>query len=246
MKKALAAISIGFIVLTVAFVIAGGSFDRQFWLAFLPGLMGNLAILAVAIFVIDRIFKKERLDKLEQTNAQQSKFVLLLSNRLAFLLLEHLALATKDEAGKDAALNFEFAHDRIRDNDLAAVFYEKLTKAQNKEAFVEGFAKILSRETEGISKALDKIYPQPDPTIKRIADQMNFSIGSLEALKGLLGAFKAANAQVGPGQQLKPEHLDLLIKVVYPQIALELRNIRSAIIQLSERAKANKLFICFD
>ena len=61
MKNAPAAISIAFIVLTVAFVSLGGSFDKQFWLAFLPGLMGNLAILALAIFVIDSIFKKERL-----------------------------------------------------------------------------------------------------------------------------------------------------------------------------------------
>lgn len=33
---------------------------------------------------------------------------------------------------------------------------------------------------------------------------MSFSIGSLEALRGMFEAFQAANAQVGPENQLKP------------------------------------------
>jgi hypothetical protein len=165
---------------------------------------------------------------------------------LAYLLLKHLALATEDEVGNDPELNFGFVHDRFRGTNLETIFYEKLMQSENKEAFTEAFAKILSRETEGISKALDKIYPRPDPTIKQIEDRMSFSIGSLGALKILLGAPKAVNAQVGPDEQLKPEHLDVLIRVVYGQIGLELKNIQNAIIHVSEKAGANKLFFCLD
>jgi hypothetical protein len=120
------------------------------------------------------------------------------------LLLEHLALATNEEVRQDPALNFEFAHNRIKNTDLAAVFYERLMKAENRETFIETFGEILRHETQGISKALDKIYPRPDPTIKEMVDEMSFSIGSLEALKGMFEAFQAANAQVGPENQLKP------------------------------------------
>lgn len=246
MKKSLAAVCAAFVVFTVAFVAAGGSFDRPFWLAFLPGLIANLAILAVGIFVIDSIFRSERLDKLEQTNVGQSKVALLLGNRLAYLLLEHLGLATREEVSQDRELYFEFALERFKNTHLAVVFYEKLMNAANKEAFTEHFAGILRREAEGISNALDKIYPRPDPTIKQIVDDMSFSIGSLEALKGLFTAFEAANAQVGPENQLKPEHLDLLIKVAYERIGLELQNIQTAIVRSSEAAKANKLFISLD
>lgn len=73
-----------------------------------------------------------------------------------------------------------------------------------------------------------------------------FSIGMLGALKALLGAFKAANAQVGADDQLKPEHQNLLIRIGYDQVGLELTNIHSTIIKLSDRAKANKLFISLD
>jgi hypothetical protein len=246
MKKVSASIFAAFILFTGVFIYIGGTFDRQFWLAFLPGLMENLVILAVAVLIIDSIFKKERSGKLEQTNARQSQFVFFLCTRLAYLLLENLALATMEEVGKDKALNCEFALERFRLADLTAVFYRKLMEAQDKEALAEGFEKILMRETEGISKALDNIYPRPDPTIKQVADQMQFSIGSLGALKGMIGAFKAANAQVGADGQLKPEHLDLLIKIAYGRVGLELENIHKSIVTLSDSAKANKLFISLD
>jgi len=110
MKKAFAAVCVAFVVLTGAFLAVGGSIDRPFWLVFLPGLIANLIILAIAIFVIDRIFKRERLDKVEQTNVAQSKFVLLLSNRFAYLLLEYLSIATKEEVGQDLASGEDQGH----------------------------------------------------------------------------------------------------------------------------------------
>ena len=75
MKKVSAFILVGFIVVAVAFIIVGGSFDRQFWITFLAGLMENLTILALAVFVIESIFKRERWNKLEQTNAKQSQWI---------------------------------------------------------------------------------------------------------------------------------------------------------------------------
>jgi hypothetical protein len=247
MNNVFAAIFIGFVVLALVYIGIGGSFDRRFWLDFLPGLMENLTILAVAIFVIDRIFKKERLDKLVQTNAGQSRFILLVSNLLAYKLLEYLALATKDEVGNDPELNFEFALERFKGANLEAIFYEKLMESENKEAYTEGFTKILSSRAEGISKALDKIYPRPDPTIGQISEEMISSIGMLDAFKSvLLESFKKANAQVSADEQLKPEQLDLLIKIAFVQIGPELQKIQSAIIQLSEKAKANELFIRLD
>ena len=62
----------------------------------------------------------------------------------------------------------------------------------------------------------------------------------------LLESFKKANAQFSADEQLRPEHLDLLIKIAFGQIGPELQKIQSAIIQLSEKAKANGLFISLD
>jgi hypothetical protein len=246
MNNVVAAIAIGFIMLALVFVGIGGSFDRNFWLSFLPGLMENLAALAVAVLLIDSIFKRERLAKLGQTNAGQSRFVLFLNNRFAYHLLEHLELANEEEFHKDAELNFEFARDRFKNANLAEIFYQKLMESKNKEDFVDGFEKILSRETEGISKALEKLYPRPDPTIKQNVDDMNFSIGAVGVLKTLIASFRGANEQVDEDKQMMPEHLDLLIKIAYGHIAIELQKIQNAIVQLSEKAEGNELFMSLD
>ena len=87
--------------------------------------------------------------------------------------------------------------------------------SENKEAFAEGFQKTVSGESSAISKALDRIYPSPDPTLKVSEDQMLSAAAAVGALVVLIRPFREANAQVDVKDQLKPEHLDLLIKIGY-------------------------------
>lgn len=130
MKKVSLAIFAAFVVLTIAFCLLGGSFGRKFWLDFLPGLIANLLILALGVLVIDNILSGERLSKLKLTNASQSKFVLFLTCRLAYLILEHLGLATQEEAAQnDPNLDFGFARGRLKEIDLANVFRDQLMQA---------------------------------------------------------------------------------------------------------------------
>jgi hypothetical protein len=245
-KNVFIAIFVAFIVLVVSFVGIGGSFERQFWLAFLPGLMENLAALAVAVFVIERIFRSERVDKLKQTNERQSRFVEFLVNRLAFRILKHLALATDQDMQNDSKMNFDFAFVMFQKADVPTIFYEKFMASETKEDFAGGFSRILAEGTETISKALDAVYPRPDPGLKQNDEQMNFAAGSLEALKALISAFGAANAEVKAGEQMKPEHLDLLIKMMYGSVRLQLLTIQRLIIHIRDKAQANELFFALD
>ena len=160
--------------------------------------------------------------------------------------MEYFALATSDEFRRDPELDFEFARERMRGINLAEIFYKKLMETQDREVFVGGFETILSRATSGILKALDEIYPRPNPTIKQVVDKMNYSVGSLMALEQLLGAFNSTNAQLDVDKQFKPEHLEVLLRVAYGHTGMELSNIQNALVQLSERAKANNLFISLD
>jgi hypothetical protein len=242
MRNISAAIFVVAVLSIVAFVAIGGSFDRTFWLNFLPGLMENLTALAVAIFIIERILAKGRFDKLAQANAAQSHYIFFLSNRQAYLLLNFLGLANQKEFSSDAELNFEFAYDRLKGMDLATTFYDKLMDSEDKQTFIEGFVEILREQHEGISKALDKIYPRPDPNLK----SMHASYGMVNALAILPKSYKGANQEVREEDRLKPEHLDLLIKIGYPPVRQELKNIQEAIVELSEKASENKLFISFD
>jgi hypothetical protein len=72
---------------------------------------------------------------------------------------------------------------------------------------------------------------------------MQSGIGSVIVLKDVLGAFKTVNAQAGVHDQLNPEQLDLITEIGYRQVGLQLNNMRDFIIRLSDRAKANRLFI---
>jgi hypothetical protein len=204
--------------------------------------MENLAILGVAVLIIDSIFKTERFGRLRQTNVRTSRSVFFFSNRLAYKLLEYLALAKIEEFHQDPKLEFEFAIERMRATDLAAILYEKLMQAEDKQTLLAGVEKILSDEMTGISKALENIYPRPDPAIMELIDQMSFSTGSVGALETLTSAFKEANDHVAPEQKMKAEYLDLLIQVVYGKIAEQLERIRLTVIKLSDDAKANRLF----
>jgi hypothetical protein len=162
--------------------------------------------------------------------------------------LQHLELLADDAIPKHSELDFAFALEVIKRTNLAAVFYEKLMESHDKEAFLNGLVEILKPHTEGISKALDKIYPRPDPTLMQMAErQMNFAIGAIESLKFLVEAVKRTNAGLGNDQQFKPEHLDVLIKVSYHGLMSEaVQDIRNAIIQLADKANANELFFSLD
>jgi hypothetical protein len=243
MNKAAAYIVGAFFVLIAVYVCIGGEFNRQFWLSFLPGVMENLVILAIAVLVIDSISKKQNLAKLEQTNARPSRAILSFSNKLAYLLLEYLALATREEVHSHKAPNFQFAIERLRLTDLGAVFHGQLMNAEDKAVFAEGFERILIEQTEGVANSLKEIYPRPDPGVVQGVEQMQFGIGSVMVLKDVLGAFKTVNAQAGIQDQLNPEQLDLITEIGYRQVGLQLNNMRDFIVSLSDRAKANRLFI---
>ena len=232
------------LLLAIIFEVVGGSFTEQkFWLSFLPSLLANIATLAVAVLVIDNLYARQRSSMLGQANVSQSQFLFFLSNRLAFSLLEYLGLATFDESRNDPDLNFAFAHSRLKDIDLAERFYTKLMETKNKQDFVDGFEKILSRETGPISKALDTIYPRPDSTLKQKISHMSYSIGNLGALTTMLSSVERVNAQVKKEEQLTSERVNLLIKIAYQSTRVELETTQNAIVQLSDKAKANKLFM---
>jgi hypothetical protein len=247
MKKVSLAILAAFVGLAVAYRVLGGWFDRKFWLEFLPGLMANLLILALGVLVIDNIFSKERLRKLKQTNAGQSRFVIFLASRLAYLLLEHLGLATKEDVQESGPeLPFGFALGRLREADLAGQFHNQLMQSGNREAFAGRLAEIVTEQSKGISKSLEAIYPRPDPAATGIADQMNEAAGALSVFQECLGIINTVNSEVAPNDRFKPDQIDLLTDLAFRSIGPKLRHLQHCIDGLSKKAAANELFVQLD
>jgi hypothetical protein len=232
-------------LLVFIFIKIGGKFDILFWLNFLPGLLSNLIILLVALFIIDRIFQRERLTKLKQINAENSKWVLFENNRIAFLLLEYLGLAKSEELSKDKELNFEFAIERIKRNGLSEVFFKKFMDAKDRGNFLDGFIDKLKDGTEQINKSLDKIFPHPDPFIKGLLSNMAFLSGGIQSMKIILDATSKANKKVKSDQRISPEQINLLIKIAYSEGRL-FKQIFKNLIIISEKAKSNELFVSLD
>jgi hypothetical protein len=213
MRKVSLAIFIAFVGLTIAYRMLGGWFDRKFWLEFLPGLIANLLILALGVLVIDSILSKERLGKLKLTNVSQSRFVLFLTCRLAYLILEQLGLATQEDVKQnDPNLDFEFARGRLRGIDLADVFRDQLMQAADRQAFAGRLAEIVTEQAQGISKSLKAIYPRPDPAVTGIAEHMNEAASTLAVFKDYVGMFAEVNAEVAPEGRFNQDQIDLLTR----------------------------------
>ena len=63
----------------------------------------------------------------------------------------------------------------------------------------------------------------------------------------LIASFKAANEKFAAPDQMTPEQLDLLIEISYMNAGrLEVQKLQNAIIQLSEKATNNELFMSLD
>lgn len=248
MKKVFWAVFAVFVALTVAYRMLGGWFDRKFWLDFLPGLIANLLILALGVLVIDSILGRERLGRLQQTNARQSKFILFAAGRFAYLILHHLGLATKEDIGQhDPNLDFGFARGRLQGINLADVFRDRLMQAGNREEFAGGLAKIMEEQAKGISKSLEAIYPQPDPAATGIAEQMIEAAGALSVFGEYLGIFARVNAEaVAPEGRFNQDQIDLLTELAYGYLGERLRRLQHCIEGLSAKAEANELFARLD
>jgi hypothetical protein len=233
-------------LLGLGFVLIGGRFDKLFWLQFLPGLMENLLVLALAIFVIDRIFHKERLSNLRQASGGQSRFVLLQCNLLAFKLLEYLGQLHRDNLPRDTEAMFSFAMEKMKSFNIAEHFYQLFMAASDRASFLDGLTKIMNDGQEGLSKAIEKIYPYPSPAVKVIMDELPYSIAMAGGMEMLLTASREANEQVRADQRLEPQQIDLLLKIAYGFSGAGIQKAQTNIIDLARMAEANELFIILD
>lgn len=243
MKAVFLSILGAFILLGLSFLVIGGRFDRPFWLEFLPGLMENLAVLALAIFVIDRIFSRERNTILSKANAGQSRFIELLCNLLAYALLEYLGSVDSGHRPEDPEANFSWALEKLRAFDLSGEFYTLFMAAKNRTEFLDGFVKVLSDRTKGIDQAVSKIFPFPHPDAKRIVQEMPLSIGMVSGIGMLLKAFAETSVELKPEDRFKPEQEDVLLKVAFHLPLESLRKINRDIVALADRAVRCQLFI---
>jgi hypothetical protein len=246
MKTVLIFVGTIFVGLGVAYVLTGGRFDAQFWQQFLPGLMENLLILALAILVIDRIFRKERLSSLRRANSGQSRFVLLQCNLLAFKMLAYLGHLSLENRPEDKELMFSFAMEKMNSVNVAESFYQSFMAAADRSAYLLGFTKILTDGADGLSKAVDKIYPYPSPTVKHIVEEIPRSVGMVDAIEMLLKASREANELVAANERLQPEQIDLLLKIGFVPSGTAIERVRHDLIQLAGLAEADDLFLVLD
>jgi hypothetical protein len=126
------------------------------------------------------------------------------------------------------------------------VFQDQLTQAADRQAFADGLTKILTEQTQGISKSLEGIYPRPDPAATGIAEKMVEAGATLSVFKDFLGMFAEANAQVAPEGRLNQDQIDLLTRIAFPPIGERLHQLQHCIEGLSEKAATNELFVQLD
>jgi hypothetical protein len=243
-RTVVATITVAFVILIASYLAIGGAFDQSFWHEALPGLMENLAIAALAAFVFDSIIKKQRQTKYKDANAKLSQSVLLQANLFAYALLEYFGLIDQSQIPK-GDLNFECAYERLKSADISGRFLAEVLRLspEEKPDYIAKFATLLETRTKPLVETLEKVYPRPDSALTRDWESVHAAI---EATSMLPKTVLEANMQVEAKDRLTSEQLNLVIKVGHPFADRKLKTLKAGLVQLSDRARKNDLFVSFD
>ncbi|QQR55444.1 hypothetical protein IPG41_02720 [Candidatus Peregrinibacteria bacterium] len=172
-------------------------FDVDYWVNFLTGILTNLIVVGIALFIFDKILANGRDSQLRQINQARAEFIVFEMNRFLFKLLVGLKLIDKQEYFKGEVAN----SDRDVFSDVLPIFQEKVNtgalSASLKDAmekhpkFILNFLSKLTEETfDRLIRKLEEIYPQPKPELMEMGRFMRASVGYFDSQKPFLAPTK--------------------------------------------------------
>ncbi len=166
----------------------GVSLDGNFIISLLNGLLPNIVVFFVAIFVVDRLIKRVELNKLKLINRYATIEVLLAVNKLIFNILDYLKCTTdKDykvvadalQLSPDAdffASMIPFAIDKFEDinlkNDWNQVLYKNRVISEDKTIPISFLFDIIRNGCRDINLALTKIYPRHSSEVEKLIQRI--------------------------------------------------------------------------
>ena len=226
--------------------------SKSFFIDLFNGLLSNVLIFFLAIFVIDRLTRKIDENKLKEINATKSEFFHWNLKCFVYHMLVHLEIFKDDDYQKrlqdDPLLSMDWVMEEFKrvglENDWTSLLYNCVSNKSDKQKYLSDLEKIFNDWTKPLSQNLKEIYPHPAPDVVEMVSNLFASSGTLNALSSIAGFAKEANKGVkDKKQQLTDKHTNLLIKIGLLNRKNNFSDTCSIILELSKRAEENQLFI---
>jgi len=253
--KTIAGVIIFAILLDILLLFLFGiPFDNNFWSSFLIGLLSNLIILVIAIFIIDELLKKKEKIKLKEINKEKSLYIHYAVNILLLKILKHLKvfpkdIETKDILNKNADLTFKFAFEKMTEiaekENIDKIVGEIALKERDRKKYFEDLSEIIFKDITSINNGLKEIYPHPAPDITALTNDVFANCGALKAFSAIADVKSQVNKIIPKGQKKMDEiTATALLKIMmFNPKQKSFSTIAKNLIVLSKRAEGNSLFI---
>ena len=216
------------------------NFLKEFFINLLPG---SVAIL-IGILAINLLIEKDKNQSLKKINKSKLEYVEFSLNRFAFNLLEYLDIVSLEEPAisEDKTINFSWARKRMAEKtmEIDDIFFKKMMASSDRKKFIDEFIKILKKNGKSLTTTLKEIFPHPNPSAMRLAQEIYSLAGGLSAVGVMSDIDKKILKK--KGNHPTKEQIDLLIEIAYFVPHNKPSKICKIIIKLHEMAKKNILF----
>lgn len=244
-KKVFWVIVFLFLGIIIILHILDTNFDKIFWISFLESLLSNVAIFFIAIFLIDYLFKKEDIERLREINKHNSDFIVFEINRITFLILKFLGLASDKDIGSHTDdIDFNWTSKELKgyldSGEIEKLFFKQYLESKDPENFVAEFIKLVTKFAEGLGKSIEKIYPHANAEIQTMNNDFFKLAGHLSLLGTLPTGFKKEMDK--QGKKLKSEQFETISRLVYFSFHPLLKILRN-LIEIRKMALKNKIFL---
>ncbi|MES2622824.1 MAG: hypothetical protein V4576_00275 [Patescibacteria group bacterium] len=227
-------------------------FDKEFLTGLINGILSNLVIFFVGIFVIDKIIKNIEKDKLSLINKEKSFFFKFKLNIFALKLLQHLQVISvqtrQAKLSNDKGITFNWVMDEFQaltqNKSFIEIVNTQLARKTNKQKYLQKLSDILKDDSKGFTDQLKEIYPHYAPDVYELTQIFPKAAGFISGMATTFLAVDKANEKIVNTEQKIPAELftHILTKVMISDF-INLNDVFVNLKKLSARSENNDLFI---
>ena len=250
-KEKIIVFSVLFVLLVIVSLMGHFDFSMILEQDFLFNVLAEIFGVILTVFLVDYLLGKGKERKIKKLNQNQSKWVRVALDNLAFTLLDSCKLIEQNERLRYLGNNLDYGitfekfknaetHDRIFDYLLNKI--ETLDLVSQEE--VEGLSKNIAECGQGISKSLEKIKRYPDPELLQVGEVVSYACGSLSGVNTIKLAYFETVADKMQGEEKEKFEAGIKAVIGLGFVDVAKPNFKKAIlevIRVRELAHANNL-----
>lgn len=246
MKSIVIAVLFSLSIVTVLLYLLHISIDANFISNLLNGILSNLIVTILVVFVVDRLFKRIEYEKLVAINKRNSESVLFAINIFSLNVLKYLRLKTGDGLNEIAnGKVFQNLLETNKKHDWFNILYKQVLKASSRKNYLKELETIIREGATSINKSLKDVYPHPAPDLVKIVDEIYTLSGAAMAALVMSEFREEANKKIkDDNNKISPELEITLVKFfIHNSVENLFPDICNKLSIIATRAHKNRLFV---